>query len=102
MTLYRVGTSYARKVWVWPRLRQLATRARCLLSGHQWTDWHIDDMDGPGEHLPDGGWMPLLARTSRPGEFGTRACRRWCGALQTRWPRGTAPRAPGRLQDRGD
>jgi hypothetical protein len=35
--------------------------------------------------------MPYLSRPSRPGEFGTRACRADCGAIEMRWPEAQAP-----------
>jgi hypothetical protein len=101
VTLYRVGTTYAAKRLLAPRLAQFARRARCILDGHQWSSWMIDDYDGPCEPLPGGGVMPLLARESRPGEFGTRACQRHCGAVQIRHP-AKLEQAPGRLQSRDD
>lgn len=101
MTLYRVQTAYTRRYWRRGRLRQLARRLRCTLLGHDWSAWSIDDVDGPCEPLPNGDLMPLLARESRPGEFGSRACRQDCGGVQWRRPASDAG-ARGRLHDRDD
>lgn len=94
VTVYRIQRSYARKLWRprdgwrWPppRLTQLLHRARCTLAGHPWGPWRIDDMEGPGEHLGEGAFMPYCSRESREGEFGQRVCGRACGAVETRWP----------------
>lgn len=90
---YLVRRDRSTKLWVpyggwrWPppRLLQLMAIARCMVDGHLWSDWAIDDADGPGEWLGPDAFMPYCSRSSRPGEFGTRACRR-CSALETRWP----------------
>jgi hypothetical protein len=102
MTEYLVQRTRSRKLWVpysglmWPppRLVQLLAMARCKLGGHPWRSWNIDDMEGPGEPIMDGdeevAFMPYCSRISRPGEFGTRSCRR-CGACEMRWPVADAP-----------
>lgn len=80
------------KRWVRPRLRQVASRLRCLvIHGHQWGKWTIDDYDGPGEELEEGGFMPWLSRESHSDEYGERHCERLCGAREQRWPEREAP-----------
>lgn len=97
---YLVHRGRARKVW-WPRsgwrwppprLLQFGRIAGCSVRGHDWSSWSIDDMDGPGEYMTDDpdSFMPYCSRDSRPGEFGSRVCRR-CSAIETRWPAGAAP-----------
>lgn len=79
------------------RLRHhLAARLTHLLRPHDWSPWHTDDYEGPGELMepddPDS-FMPYLSRDSRPGEYGHRSCRRrFCGAFEQRWPEDQAPR----------
>jgi hypothetical protein len=78
--------------WVLPRLRQWAGRARCAVLGHEWSPWTVDDMDGPGEDLGDGAFLPYCCRDARRDEpYATRACRRgswpWrCGTTAQRVP----------------
>jgi hypothetical protein len=77
---------------------QLGWIVHCSVFGHDWSLWAIDDIDGPGEHFDDGGFMPYLSRPSRPGEFGTRSCRD-CRAVETRWPlREMPPLFAGRMR----
>jgi hypothetical protein len=76
----------------WPyRWRQVLARAVCLLRGHDWSPWQVDDMDGPRVRLTGGGFMPYRSRESAAGEWGTRCCRRRCGTRESRWPRSEAP-----------
>lgn len=72
-------------MWPPPRLRQLARIVRCWWTGHRWSEWRIDDYDGPGEELDGGGFMPYLSRESRDGEFGMRSCYD-CRLMETRRP----------------
>jgi hypothetical protein len=97
---YVVRRERARRLWVPydgfvlppPRLVQLVHIALCVVWGHRWGDWMIDDYDGPGEFVDGdpGAWMPYCARTSRAGEFGIRTCPR-CQAIETRWAAADAP-----------
>lgn len=75
------------------RSRHVRILVVCVLRGHAWRGWRIDDVDGPGEDLGDGAFMPYFSRESRPGEFGLRTCGRGCGASESRWPEHGAPRA---------
>lgn len=100
-----VGRTVARRLWLpyrssggrrlaWPppRLRQLLALARCAVIGHRWGPWQVDDMDGPGEDMGDGAFMPYLSREARADEpWGTRVCRHgswpWrCGTIEHRRP----------------
>lgn len=71
------------------RIRHLIAWFTCLLHDHDFGEFTIDDLDGPGELLdeddPDS-FMPWTSRPSKPGEFGIRTCRRRCGAMEVRWP----------------
>lgn len=89
---YYVTGMRTRRVSFRGRWQQLRTRLRCWRQGHDWTPWTIDDMDGPGEHIEGGGFMPYCSRDSRPGEFGIRSCRNSCGNVESRWPAHTAPK----------
>lgn len=76
----------------WPfAYKTVWARLVCLLRGHDFSPWQIDDIDGPGEHMEGGGFMPYCSRESRPGEFGIRVCRRHCGTSERRWPEADAP-----------
>lgn len=88
---YFVRRQYARKIWLGPRCGQLVRRLECFVRGHLWNAWICDDYDGPGEKLEYGGFMPYLLRMSAPGEFGIRACRNDCGAIETRYPMHSTP-----------
>jgi hypothetical protein len=78
------------KLWVRPRLRQIAARIHCRLCGHHWHSFTTDDMHGPGEDI-DGFFMPFTSRNSLPGEWGYRTCWRRCGTFESRWPEDEAP-----------
>lgn len=75
------------------RLKHACVALACALRGHDWGEWRVDDYDGPGEYMEGDAdsFMPYLSRESRPGEFGTRTCRRRCGASEHRWPEADAP-----------
>jgi hypothetical protein len=87
---YLIGRSarYIRR-WVRPRLREVGRRARCHLQGHEWSEWSLDDYDGPSV---DG--MPLFSRDSEDGEYGDRICHRYCGTHERRWPMSDLAQAP--------
>lgn len=75
------------------RFRYAKRQLACALFDHAWSEWLIDDYEGPGEYLdgdPDS-FMPYCSRPSRRGEFGTRTCRRYCGVHETRYPVDEAP-----------
>jgi len=94
---YIVQRSRSRKLWIprdgwrWPppRLVQLLRRLRCVLTGHAWSPWHIDDYEGPMQDIDEDTRIPLCFRESRPNEFGMRSCE--CGAIETRYPFNDAP-----------
>jgi hypothetical protein len=72
-------------------MRHHLRRLACVVVGHRWSRWSIDDMDGPGEEIGGGGFMPYLSRESKPHEFGTRSCKRLCGTSEARYPLADAP-----------
>lgn len=78
----RLWISYSRFTLVPPRLIQLCLQARCLLLGHNWSDWTTDDWDGPMS--PDGEF-PLIRRYAYDGEEAIRRCQNDCGLLEYRF-----------------
>lgn len=78
-----VGTAYARKRWGHGRIRQLLTRLRCAIFGHDFTPWVCDDYEGPGSNQ-QGFWIPHHSREAAPTEWGWRICRRKCGTQEHR------------------
>lgn len=81
LTIKRSSGRIYRRWW-----RHAWARLRCRLFGHDWSEWLIDDMDGPGEYIdgdPDA-FMPYTSRPSRPGEWGMRSCQRSCGTSEVR------------------
>jgi hypothetical protein len=74
------------------RRRHALNRIVCMLKGHDWSPWTIDDYEGPGQWMSEEDFMPFFSRNSRANEYGIRVCRRSCGTSETRYPIDQAPR----------
>lgn len=110
--LYIVQNGQARKLWIvhnwWrrfpPRLKQIANGFLCVV-GHEWSDWQVDDEDGPtevvGYDIEGVIHAPLCTRKSRPNEEGIRVCHR-CSTVQRRWPLDSLSLDFGSIWPKGD